>query len=376
MAWNEPGKGEDPWKNRNGRNQPPDIDEVVKNLQRQLRGIFGGGGDGSGKGSGQSGSFGIGMLIVVGLVVWLLAGLYKVDAAERGVVLRFGEYAKTTLPGLHWRPRGIDTVDIINVDNLRSRDYKQSMLTADENIVELSITVQYRIANPEDFLFNVRDPDLTLQEVSESAVREIVGQRQLDFVLGEGRDEITEQTRLLAQTTLDNYGTGIEVYIVNLLDAQPPDEVQAAFADAIKAREDEERFKLEAEAYSNDILPRARGLARRSIEEAEAYRSQVVESAGGDASRFLQLMGEFEKAPEVTRQRLYLETMEEVFGDTNKVLIDAQGSGSLMYLPIDKLMQQQQRTPSNLNAPSTQSDSALLQRNDGRRSSSRSRGER
>ncbi len=374
MAWNEPGKGEDPWKNRNGRNQPPDIDEVVKNLQRQLKGIFGGG-DGSGKGSGQGGSFGIGMLLVVALVVWVLAGLYKVDAAERGVVLRFGEYAKTTLPGLHWRPRGIDSVDIINVDNLRSRDYKQSMLTADENIVELSITIQYRVANPEEFLFNVRDPDLTLQEVSESAVREIVGQRQLDFVLGEGRDEITEQTRLLAQTTLDSYGTGIEVYIVNLLDAQPPDEVQAAFADAIKAREDEERFKLEAEAYSNDILPRARGLAKRRLEEAEAYRSELIETATGDASRFTQLMAEYLKAPGVTRQRLYLETMEEVYGDTNKVLIDAQGSGSLMYLPIDKLIQQQQRTPSSLNAPSSQSDSSL-QRDNARRSSSRSRGDR
>lgn len=379
MAWNEPPRGEDPWKKGNGRNQPPDIDEVVKNLQKQLKGLFGGGGSSGNKSSGGQGSFGFGMLLVIALAVWAFSGFYKIDEAERGLVLRLGEYTKTTLPGLHWRPRGIDTVEIINVTNLRSSNYQQSMLTADENIVELSITVQYRIADAQAFVFNVRDPELTLQEISESAIREIVGQRLLDFVLGEGRDEIAQQTRELAQATLDAYGTGIEVYVVNLLDAQPPNPVQPAFADAIKAREDEERLKLEAEAYANDRLPRARGAAQRRLAEAEAYRSRVVADAQGDTARFLQLLGEYEKEPAVTRQRLYLETMEDVYGNTNKVILDADGNGSLMYLPIDKLIQQQadgsalrrvpQESPSRSDTPSSRDEGS-------RRGSSRSRGER
>ncbi len=343
MAWNEPGKGQDPWKSGNGEQGPPDLDEVVRNLQRRLSGMFGGG-----KGSGTSGSFaGLGLILMAIFVAWLGTGIYKIDEAERGVIMQFGKYSEITMPGLRWHlPWPIEKVEKVNVSKIRSFPNKTVMLTADENIVDIDLTVQYRAADANAYLFNVRDPDQTLNDVSESAIREVVGKSGMDFVLGEGRTEIAQRTRTLIQETLDQYGTGIEVTSVNVRDAQPPEQVQAAVEDAIKAREDKERFRLEAQAYANDILPRARGQAVRRIEEAEAYKQQVVADAQGEADRFLKLLAEYQKAPQVTRQRLYLQTVEAVLKDANKVIVDVPDGNSLMYLPLDKLIEQGKLMPS------------------------------
>ncbi len=337
MAWNEPGKGKDPWSGRGDDKGPPDLDEIVRNLQKRLGGLFGGGGSSS---SGGSGPLGLSVLAIFVLVGWAATGLYKVDDAERGVVLRFGEFHQATMPGLHWRiPYPVDTVEKVNIANIDRYNYKTQMLTADENIVTIDLAVQYRRSDPKAYLFNVRNPDTTLAEVGESAIREVVGKNKLDFVLREGRAEIAERTRELMQATLDAYGTDIEVTSVNLHDANFPSAVEASVQDAIKAREDRERLSLEAQAYANDILPRARGAAARQIEAANAYREQVIANAQGNASRFTQLLTEYEKAPEVTRERLYLEAIEEVLTNSTKVLLDTGGSGSLMYLPLDKLIE-------------------------------------
>ncbi len=331
MAWNEPGKGQDPWKGGNGDQGPPDLDEVVRNLQRKLSGLFGGGG----------GSMaGIGVIALILAVGWLATGIYKVDEAESGVILQFGRYSETTSSGLRWHlPWPIERVEKVNVSQIRSFPSKTLMLTADENIVDIDLTVQYRAADAKSYLFNVRDPDQTLNDVSESAIREVVGKSGMDFVLGEGRAEIAQRTRALIQETLDQYGTGIEVTSVNVRDAQPPEQVQEAVEDAIKAREDKERLRLEAEAYANDILPRARGQAVRQIQDAEAFRERVEADALGEAARFLKLLEEYEKAPQVTRQRLYLDTIEAVLRNSSKVIVDVPDGSSLMYLPLDKLME-------------------------------------
>ncbi len=346
MAWNEPGKGRDPWSGRGNDKGPPDLDEIVKNLQKRFGSLFGGG---SGSGGSGPGTLGFGLLAIVALVGWAASGLYKVDDAERGVVLRFGEYHQTTMPGLHWRiPYPVDTVEKVNVANIDRYNYKTQMLTADENIVAIDLAVQFRRTDPQDYLFNVRDPDRTLGEVGESAIREVVGKNKLDFVLREGRAEIAELTRALMQATLDAYGTGIEVTSVNLQDANFPSAVEASVQDAIKAREDKERLALEAQAYANDIVPRARGAAARQIEAANAYKEQVIARSQGEASRFTQLLREYERAPEVTRERLYLESLEDVFSRSRKVLLDGGGEGgdgsnSLIYLPLDRLMDQQRK---------------------------------
>lgn len=335
MAWNEKGGG-NPW-NSGGEQGPPDLDKVVRDLQRKLGRIFGGKG-GGGPESSSSGA-GLGVLIAIAVVVWSLSGIYKVDEAERGVITQFGRYHSTTLPGLHWHiPFPIQRVEKVNVAVVERYKHSTRMLTADENIVVVDTVVQFRREKPENYLFNVRDPEDTLSEVSESAIREIVGTSNLDFVLTEGRADIAQRTKDLIQDTLDAYGTGIRVTSVNLQDANFPTQVQAAVQDAIKAREDRDRLALEAQSYANDILPRARGNAARQIQDAEAYRSRVVNDAQGEAARFEALLKEYEDAPRVVRERLYLETMEQVLGSTNKVLLDAKGSGNLLYLPIDKLM--------------------------------------
>lgn len=339
MAWNESGKDKDPWKGSNGEQGPPDLDEVVRNLQQKVRGMFGGGGGGS--------FAGLGLIVVVLILGWLATGIYKIDEAERGVIMRFGQFTETTMPGLRWHlPWPVESVEKVNVSKIRSFPNKSQMLTADENIVDVDLTVQYRAADANAYLFNVRDPDQTLKDVSESAIREVVGKSGMDFVLGEGRSEIAQRTRTLIQETLDQYGTGIEVTSVNVRDAQPPEQVQAAVEDAIKAREDKERFRLEAEAYANDILPRARGEAVRRLEEAEGYKQQVVADAQGETARFLALLEEYVKAPQVTRQRLYLQTVEAVLKDANKVIVDVPEGNSLMYLPLDKLVEQGKLMPS------------------------------
>jgi membrane protease subunit HflK len=338
MAWNEKGGGNNPW-NNGGQQGPPDLDKVVRDLQRKLSGIFGGK---SGSGGGGSGGAGIGVIAAIAVVLWSLSGIYKVDDAERGVVLQFGAYHATTMPGLHWHiPVPIQSVELVNISRVERYKHSTRMLTADENIIVVDTVVQFRRENPTDFLFQVRDPEETLSEVSESAIREIVGTKQLDYALTEGRADIALRTKELIQSTLDDLGTGLQVTSVNLLDANFPAQVQASVQDAIKAREDGVRLGLEAESYANDILPRARGNAIRQVQDAEAYRSRVTADAEGEAARFVSLLTEYQKAPEVTRQRLYLETVESVFGSTNKILIDSEDSGNLLYLPIEELMKRQ-----------------------------------
>jgi membrane protease subunit HflK len=360
MAWNDPGRNRNPWGNRPDKGAA-DLDEALRNLQRKLSQIFGGsggGGDeggrdgsrgggagGAGGGSAAMRSFGFGTVALVLLGVWALTGFYIVDAAERGVVTRFGQYVATTEPGLRWHiPWPIEARQIINVETIEGVTDQTRMLTADENLVDINIAVQYRRAEPVSYAFNVRDPDQTLKEVAESAIREIVGRSKLDFVLEQGRQEITAKTKDLIQRTLDAYKTGIEVTSVNLQGVSVPEQVQSSQRDAIKAREDRERLALEAQAYANDILPKAKGSAARQTEDAAAYKARIVADAEGEAQRFTQLLESYERAPGVVRQRLYFETIEEVFGNTNKVLVDTKGTGNMVYLPLDKLSEGRTRT--------------------------------
>jgi membrane protease subunit HflK len=346
MAWNEPGKNRNPWGNRPDRGAA-DLDEALRRLQRRLRGIFGGGSSGGNGGATDGGGrgFGISTIVVVLLVIWLATGVYQVDAAERAVVTRFGRYARTSEPGIGLHiPWPIESRRIVNVGSIETFNDQTRMLTLDENLVDLNIAVQYRRADPIAFSFNVRDPEETLGEVSESAIREIIGRSRLDFVLEEGRQEITARTKELVQRTLDIYKTGIEVTSVSLVGVSVPEQVQTSQRDAIKAREDKERLALEAQAYSNDILPKAKGSAARQLEESLAYKARIVADAQGEAERFSKLLAAYERAPGVTRQRLYYETIEDVFSRTNKVLVDTQGTGNVLYLPLDKLTER--RAPS------------------------------
>jgi modulator of FtsH protease HflK len=387
MAWNEPGGGgnRDPWSG-GGRDQgPPDLDEVIRKLSDKFGSVLGGrrGGGGGGR-SGSPGTPGSGfagvtvIVVVIALIGWLIASIYIVDEGTRGVVLRFGRYHATTMPGPHLRLFPIDRVEIVNVEQRRFREIgyrspegvaigaataRQSavrsvpkealMLTQDENIVDVRLAVQYQIKDPRAYLFNVFDPEAVLVQVVESAARETIGKSTMDFVLTEGRAEIVANIQALSQRILDTYppdslmtsdpeagsrGSGLQIVTVVLQDVQPPEEVQDAFADAIKAREDEQRFMNEAEAYSNEVIPRARGQAARRLQEASAYREQVIAQAEGEASRFEQLLGAYQMAPEVTRERLYLETIEAVLTQASKVLVDVQGTNNLLYLPLDRLL--------------------------------------
>ena len=352
MAWNEPpdNRGQDPWGNRGRGEGPPDLDDIVRKMQEGIGGIFGRKPSGTKKE--RKGGFPFSwMIAVIVLVLLLLVDItYLIDQQERGVVLRFGRYEKTLQPGLNFVfPSLIDKVVTVNVGQVRSITHKASMLTQDENIVDVEVAVQWRINDPADFIFNVRDPALTLRQVTESAVRAIIGQSQLDYVLTEGRSEIAQQQQELMQKILvDDYRSGILIVTVEMQPAKPPEDVKAAFDDAIKAREDEQRLVNEAEAYRNDILPRARGAAARVREEANAYKASVIAKSEGDAARFDQLLTEYERAPAITRKRLYLESIESVLSETNKVLLDTEGGNSLMYLPLDKLMQPRSSSSMNL----------------------------
>jgi membrane protease subunit HflK len=361
MAWNEPGgtNSKDPWGGRSNQG-PPDLDEVVRKMQDKLGGLFGGrrkgGGNGGSTGGGRGPAFaGLGLIVAIGVLVWLASGIYIVDAGRQGVVMRFGAFSHVTPPGPHWRfPYPIDQVEVVDVEQRRFVEigYRSGanagqavvavprealMLTEDENIVNIKLAVQYQVSDPQKFLFDVRDPNAVLKQVAESAVREVVGKNEMDFVLMEGRTQVVGDIKELMQKTLEGYNAGLMVSDVNLQDAQPPEEVQAAFSDAIKAREDKERLKNEAEAYANDIIPRARGAAARQIEEANGYKEALIAKAEGEASRFTQLYGEYAKAPEVTRKRLYLETMESVLSHNSKVLMDG-SANNMMYLPLDQLL--------------------------------------
>jgi len=354
MAWNEPGGNSggkrgprgNPWGGGNKPDQgPPDLDEVIRNLQRRLAALFGGAGGGRGAGlSGPGRNFSIGTILLVLLAIWAFTGLYTVDAAERGVVLRFGKHVATTLPGLRWHiPWPIETKQIVNIQSIESISEQTRMLTSDENMVDINMEVQFRRAAPLDYAFNVVRPEDTLKEVSESAIREIIGRSTLDSVLESGRQDIVARTKELIQRTLDAYKAGIEVTSVNLQDVKVPSEVAPAQQDAIKAREDRDRASLAAQAYANDRIPRARGDAAREVLNAQAYRARKIANAEGDAQRFLALLAEYEQSPAVTRERLYLETIESVLKSSKKVVLDTQGSGNLLYLPIDKLIEQSRR---------------------------------
>jgi len=349
MAWNEPGRNRNPWGNRPNQG-PNDLDEALRNLQRKLSAMFGGGSSGGGGAEGGDGGsamrgFGFATVVIVLLAIWALTGIYKVDAAERAVVTRFGQFVRTAGPGINIHlPWPIEARQIVNIDSVESFSDQTRMLTSDENLVDINIAVQYRRADPVSFVFNVREPEATLGEVSESAIREVVGRSKLESVLEAGRQEITGRTKDLIQRTLDSYKTGIEVTSVNLQGVNVPDQVQSSQRDAIKAREDKERLALEAQAYANDILPKARGSAARQLEDSNAYKARLIADAEGEAARFAKLLESYERAPGVTRQRLYFETMEEVFGNTNKVLVDTKGTGSMIYLPLDKLTEQRTRT--------------------------------
>jgi membrane protease subunit HflK len=349
MAWNEPGGSgdKDPWggnRGNRGNQGPPDLDEVFKNLQKKFGSLFGGkGGRSSGGGSGLAGGgFGIGIVIAILLVFWMATGFYKVEEAERGVVFRFGEHVETTQRGLHWHlPVPIERVEKVDVTKVFTIPLNSTMLTQDENIVDILGTVQYQIDNAEKYLFNVRDPELSLAQVTESALRESIGGSKMDYVITEGRGEIAIQVRGIIQEIVNNYETGLNIFKVNIQSAKPPDAVKDAFDDVTQAREDEERFKNEAEAYRNEVLPKARGAAARMREEAEAYRNEVIARAEGEAERFEQLLKEYKKAPQITRDRLYLDMMEAVLSNSSKVMVDVEGGNNLLYLPLDKLMDRQ-----------------------------------
>ncbi len=338
MAWNEPGGGnKDPWGGR-GDQGPPDLDEIVRKMQNKFSSLFGGGARKNGGDGGANGG-GIAVVALVLLLAWLAYdSIYVVEPAQRGVVTRFGAYVDTLQPGptIRW-PRPIEHVYKVDVDQVRSVPHKAQMLTKDENIVEVKLAVQYKIKDARDYLFNVRDPDATLMQVVQSALREVVGKSTMDYVITDGRDAIAESTQQLTQDILDKYVTGLQVIKVNLQDANPPEQVKAAFDDAIKAREDEQRLKNEAEAYANEVIPKARGGAARQLEDAQAYKAQVTDEALGNTDRFNALLAEYVKAPQVMRQRLYLDAMEHVLSRTSKVLIDTKSDHNILYLPLNKL---------------------------------------
>ena len=356
MAWNEPGnngRDNDPWGGgRGGGDQgPPDIDEVIKNLTKKFNSLFGGsrsggsGGPGSGGGSPISGGLPGGViagLIVAITVIWGFMGFYIVDEAERGVVLRFGRVLDETVqPGLHWNPPLIDEVNLVNVSELNAKTYEnRAMLTTDENIIDIEVTVQYRIQDPVDYVIAVQNPERSLDNASESAIRHVVGGNTMEQILTTGRDRVAVDVEDRLQDYMDIYNTGIFVSQVNVVDAQPPDGVRAAFDDVIRAREDEQRAQNQAQQYANRVIPEARGEAQRQIEQANAYKEQVIAEAEGDASRFDQLLAEYTKAPAVTRQRLYIDSLQDVMTASSKIMIDVEGGNNMLYVPLDKILEQ------------------------------------
>ena len=340
MGWNEPpgGKGgRDPWGNRGNGQGPPDLEDLLRKMQDGLGGLFGRKPAVGGRG-GSPIVWIIGFLVLAAMLLFDIT--YFIDQQERGIVLRLGKFERTLQPGLNFQlPSFIDRVERVNVGQVRALTHKATMLTQDENIVDVEIAVQWRINEPTDYVFNVLLPAATLRQVTESAVRAVIGKSKLDFVFTEGRSAVAQSQMELMQKILDDYKTGIAVVAVEMQAATPPEEVKSAFDDAIKAREDEQRLVNEAEAYRNDIIPRARGAAARQREESNGYKASVIARAEGEAARFDQLRAEYERAPAVTRQRLYLESMEAVLSRTSKVLLDSKGSGNLMYLPLDRLLE-------------------------------------
>lgn len=344
---------------------PPDLEEIWRDVNRRIQNLFGKSRGPNNSNNGGSGNenprpnlsprqFGGGVGLLAGLVVaiWLASGFYIVDASQRGIVMQFGKFNQTTDPGLRWRlPWPIQSNEVVNLSGVRTIEigYRGTeknkvpkealMLTDDENIVSVEFAVQYLLKDPMNYVFKNRYPDDTVMQAAETAIREVVGKSKMDFVLYEGRDVIAANTAKLMQDILDHYETGIQIRSVTMQSTQPPEQVQAAFDDAVKAGQDKERQKNEGQAYANDVIPRARGAASRLEQEAAGYKARMIATAEGDASRFNQVLVEYSKAPEVTRQRLYLDTMQQIYANTSKIMVDAKGGNNLLYLPLDKLMQ-------------------------------------
>lgn len=375
MAWND-NNNKNPW---NGNNQtPPELEKVIKDMKNKFDGFL------NGKKSSNiitpkiTSNGNLKYILILILFIWLLSGIYIISPAEKGVILRFGAFQEETSQGPHWHiPYPIETLNRINVEQIRTSEIgyrnminnnrrfgsnvssESLMLTKDENMIEAKFAVQYKINNVQDYLFNVVKPDTTLRHVSESAIRQIVGQNTMDYILTEGRSSIADDIKIKSQSLLDKYKTGLLITTVNMQDAQPPEQVQSAFSDAVKAREDKQRLINEAQTYANDILPKSRGKAARMLEESKAYKSEIVSKSEGETSRFKQILAEYEKAPKVTKERLYRETMENVLATTSKVLVDSK-MNNIMYLPIDKLINTKQA-----NAQVTIQESSIKQNNKG-----------
>jgi membrane protease subunit HflK len=377
MAWND-----------NNNQTPPELDEVIKDFKNKFSNTFGGGGSSSNNAGASKlakGSFKY--VLILAVLVWLLSGIYIVDPAERGVVLRFGAFQTSTTQGPHWHiPYPIESVYKVNVEQVRATEIgfrntqnsysggvssESLMLTKDENMVDVNLAVQYKIVDAKAYLFNVYQPELTLSHVVQSVIRQVVGDNTMDHVLTTGRDQVAQEVKTVSQTLLNDYNTGLMITAVTMQDAQPPIQVKAAFDDVVKAREDEQRYINEARAYANDIVPKARGASQRIMAEAEAYKSQVVSKSEGEAYRFTEILTEYLKAPVVTRERLYRETLEDVLSSTNKVIVDS-SSNSLMYLPIDQLINSNRVSKSSSNTstyqqtPSGQSDESVLRSRENR----------
>ncbi len=360
---------------RGGREGPPDLDELWRDFNKRLSGMFGKRGSGGGNGGGPRPpvsfkQFGGGIVILCGLVIalWLASGFYIVDAAQRGVVLLFGRYSETTEPGLRWRlPYPIQSHELVNLTGVRTVEvgYRGTernkvlkealMLTDDENIINILFAVQYILQDPQAYVFNNRSPEEAVIQVAETSIREIVGKNKMDFVLYEGREQIATTTAQLMQSILDRYKTGIQISKVTMQNAQPPEQVQAAFDDAVKAGQDRERQKNEGQAYANDVIPRARGTASRLLEESNGYSQRVIAQSEGDASRFRQVLVEYNRAPEVTRQRLYIDTVQQVMSNVSKVMIDSRSSNNLLYLPLDRLIHDAANGASSAQSPASSS---------------------
>ena len=375
MAWND-----------DNNQTPPELDEVIKDFKNKFNSTFGGGSSGkTGASKAAKGSFKY--IFILAFIVWMATGIYIIDPAERGVVLRFGAFQTSTTQGPHWHiPYPVESVYKVNVEQVRSAEIgfrntqnsysggvssESLMLTRDENMVDVKLAVQYKIADAQAYLFNVFNPELTLSHVVQSIIRQVVGDNTMDFVLTTGRDQVAQEVKTASQALINDYGLGIQITAVTMQDAQPPVQLKAAFDDVVKAREDEQRYINEARAYANDIVPKARGASQRLLAEAEAYKSEVVSKSEGEAYRFTQILTEYTKAPGVTKERLYRETLEDVLSNTNKVIVDS-NSNSLMYLPIDQLINSNRVSRSGSNTstynqtPSGQSDESVLRSRENR----------
>lgn len=351
MSWNEPdnrddrGKKRDPW-GRQNEEVPPNIDEALRQLQQKLRGLFGmgqgGGSSSSGfipKPSSSTPKWSWGLFGVIALIIYGASGIFIVQPAEEAVVLRFGHYQRIEGSGLHWIAPLIESKKVVNVQEVKTVEDGGPMLTKDENIVSARIAVQYRILNPRYYLFNVVEPEQTLRQVSESALRSVVGESTLNEVLTVGRSDITTRIRKQIQQNLNNYGTGIEISDLAMQQTKAPEEVKEAFDDAIRAQQDEERSVNEAEAYSRKIIPIAEGQAKRTLEEAKAYREKMIMQAEGKTAKFAQILPEYKRAPQVTRDRMYMDTLQEVYTKTPKIVVDVGAGNNVIYLPVDQLLQ-------------------------------------